>query len=335
MRTINEHITGLTLFLASGLGVAACGSGASSDTGNDTDDTDDSGNTDATGMTEGGSGTDETGDTTGGTSGTTDSETTGDSTGGTDSDGMDPDACSGPTESLSELGYYVGSETWPRSDETQVEAGRCTVDSSEVSDSFHPNVVFHMSCIEANGAESHDVVFTVDQASIGDRLDYLVGMEVQLEFQTHGWYMEHVRHEVATLRDPDGNLLFAGGFHTFLPAASPEGEPLSYEGSVAGLPVGDTMPSEWPSPFTGFVIRDGLCAEGPADRPGAEFETRFGVEFETDGDPVVLLDRSEADIVRDGVAYHAMVGDAFHRRELNCGDCMAMELKFMVIAAED
>lgn len=308
------------LVLASCLGMA-CGAEASPDTnGGDTDGTDD------------GSVTDTTAATYGPTTSTTADETTGDAT---ESAGEpDPAACTSPTASLAQVGYHVDSATWPTSDGGQVESGRCVVDERGMPEGAYPRVAFRMTCTEVREGGTHQVFFVVDQASVGGRLDHVVGTEVLLEFQTQNWYTEHLRHEVATLRDLDGNLLFAGAFHTALSPSNPENEPLSYEGVVAGIPLYDTMPSEWPSPFSGFVIRDGLCAEGPADRPGAEFETRFGVEFETDSDPIILLDRSEADFVRDGVTYHAMVGDAFHRREFNCGDCMSIELRFIVVADE-
>lgn len=327
MRPLNA--TSLTVIAAlSGLACAdtTAGDGSTStEGGTGSTGSDDAGTAGASGISDGtstgpGDGTDPAG---------TDTGTAG-STGGDFSECFDEQ-----DPALAHFVAYLDSETWmaePNPEETI--SARCSVLSKDPErggnkSDWH----FSMECTDHRTNNTHSTRLMFGEDAIGDRLDFIVGTEVEMVFQAASWYSLHGFNDVIIMRDDEGNLLLATGIQTGLTESGWDGESLVFDELHAGLPLGWTYPNDWNEPLVRIETRDNLCPGVPAgEEDGGGFKRRFAIEVEDDAGGVHrVFDQTAAQITLGAHPYEIRAGEITSRWGTGCADCSALALEFLVV----
>ena len=201
----------------------------------------------------------------------------------------------------------------------------CSIDSSELTPRG-PNswdLALNMICLHSNGNE---YLVPIAVQNDGDKLEeqllFLVGMEdLQVGFQFVSNYVLHQFWDNVTIRDREGELLFAAAV-------------TSWESGVDGAeidgPLGNGPPEEWFAPFEQFFIRDGLCPSTPA-QPGPGLERRFAIEARAANTIVRGFDLTETMVEVEGRTFDFIVGQARAHVETTCTDCPYARADFLLI----
>lgn len=138
-----------------------------------------------------------------------------------------------------------------------------------------------------------------------------------------------------SLRDNAGELMVLTRGYSDYDFVRAEGETIELSSPGWLDPRSDAFLT-WSDPFDSITARHVGCIERESLRPGSRVETPLEVAFAVGNDVLALYDRNgEQGALFGERTFDIIVSRAFFRGPLNCGDCPATEIAFLVVRSVD